>query len=150
VVVNTVTQVVCGLTHSLSPFVLVEQTLEFGGFFGPKAPPKFNDARAGDTIGVQFGMGGDAGLSIFPDGTPTVSQIDCGTGAVVDGTTEVATGTLKYNKRTERYTYNWTTSKTWKGTCRELTFTFEDGPTVSLWYRLGPVAGSGHPRGHGG
>jgi hypothetical protein len=144
---NTETQVICGLTSSLSPFVIVERTFEFGGFFGPKAPPQFNDAKAGDTIGVQFSMGGDAGLAIFAADTPTFTQIDCTTGAVI-GTAEAATGTLKYSKRTERYTYSWTTSKTWKGTCQELTLTFQDGSTAAVWYRFGTVTGGGHPHGH--
>jgi hypothetical protein len=146
---DIVTEVICGLTDSLSPFVIVEQSFSFSGFFGPKAPPQFNDAKAGDTIGVQFGMGGDAGLSIFADGTPTSTQVDCATGVVI-GTPAATTGTLKYNRRTARYTYNWATDATWKGTCRELTFTFQDGSTATVWYRLGPVTRSPKPHGHGG
>jgi hypothetical protein len=131
------TQTICGTTSSLSPFAIVERTYTFGGFFGPKAPPVFNEVKAGATVGVQFSLGGNLGLSIFADGTPTYQQISCTTGAPI-GTATAATGTLKYNKKTGLYTFGWVTSKTWKNTCRELTLTFRDGSTASVWYRLRP------------
>ncbi|HUQ44712.1 MAG TPA: PxKF domain-containing protein [Candidatus Limnocylindria bacterium] len=135
--VDTVNDQICGITSSLSPFVIIERTYVFGGFVGPKAPPTINGAKAGSTIGIKFSLGGDLGLGVFADGTPTVRQISCSTGDSI-GAAAAATGTLKYARRTSLYAYSWVTMKTWKNTCRELTLTFRDGSSVSVWYRLKP------------
>jgi hypothetical protein len=135
--VDTVNNRICGATNALSPFVLAERTYRFGGFQGPKAPPKVNDAKAGDTIGLQFGLGGDFGLDVFVAGAPTTRQIDCTTGAAI-GSEAAAGGSLKYNQKKDTYTFNWTTLKAWKNTCRSVTLTFRDGTHASLWYRLKP------------
>lgn len=135
--VDTINHIICGSTDSLSPFVLAERTYQFGGFQGPKAPPKINDVKAGDTIGLQFGLGGDFGLDVFADGTPTMRQIDCATGAAI-GSETAATGSLKYASKKGIYTYSWVTLKTWKNTCRQVTLTFRDETVAALWYRLRP------------
>lgn len=135
--VDTENQVVCGITDSLSPFVIAERDYLFGGFMGPKAPPLFNDVKAGTTVGIQFSLGGDVGLSIFAAGSPQVRQLDCTTG-VLDLVAQDAVGTLKYNRNSGLYTYNWVTQKSWKNTCRQVLLTFRDGDTAAVWYRLKP------------
>jgi hypothetical protein len=135
--VDTENDRICGSTDSLSPFVIVEPTYAFGGFVGASSPPELNQAKAGSSIGVQFSLGGDLGLSIFGDTPPAVRQLDCVAGEPAS-TAQAAVGTLKYNARKGLYTFNWKTVKTWKNTCRELTLTFGDGSTASVWYRLRP------------
>jgi hypothetical protein len=133
--VDTDNDTICGLTDSLSPFVIVERSYAFEGFLGIKAPPLVNDAKAGATVGIQFSLGGDLGLSIFGSYTPFVRQFDCTTGDFA-ATAQDATGTLKYTAKKGTYTFGWKTDKKWKNTCRELTLTFGDGSSVSVLYRL--------------
>jgi hypothetical protein len=130
---DTVNDSICGTSDSLSPFVLAERSYQFSGFHGPKAPPKLNDVKAGDTVGLQFGLGGDLGLSVLAAGSPAVRQLNCTT-LVFDLVAQDAVGTLKFRKGT--YTYTWVTLKAWKNTCREISVTFKDGTTASVWYRF--------------
>ncbi len=47
----------------------------FTGFFSPvKAAPDLNTAKAGQTVPLKFGLGGDRGLDIFANG-PTATQV---------------------------------------------------------------------------
>ena len=133
--IRSAEEVICGETNSLSPFVIAERTYAFSAFFGPKAPPQLNDAKAGTTIGLQFSLGGNFGLDIFEPGWPVLQRIDCATGATI-GVPDTTTVSLKYNKRTDRYTFSFGTQKAWKNTCRSLTITLRDGTSAAVWYRL--------------
>ena len=135
--IDTLNQIVCGLTTSLSPFVLVERTYAFGGFFGSKAPPQVNDAKAGDTVGIQFALGGNLGLDVLAAGSPSFRAVSCSTLAPMDAAA-AASGTLKFNAKTGRYTYSWMSMKAWKNTCRELTLTFRDGSAATVVFRFKP------------
>ena len=130
--------VVCGEADSFSPFALIERELAFAGFFGVKAPPHVNEARAGGLIGIQFSLGGDVGLDIFQSGSPTVGQVDCTTGAAIGGSAAAASGTpsLKFNAKTQRYTYQWKTDKAWKNTCQRLVLTFRDGSSAEVIFHF--------------
>ena len=121
--------VVCGEAESFSPFALVEREYSFAGFFGAKAAPQLNLAKASDTIGIQFSMGSDIGLAIFQDGSPSVQRVDCVSGELMGSPTTAATGSpaLKFNPKTQRYTFQWKTDKAWKDSCRLLVLTFGDG-----------------------
>jgi len=102
----------------------------FGGFDSPiDNAPTVNAAKAGSTIPVKFTLGGDQGLGILADGSPTSSAFDCGTSSDLDDieeTVDVGSG-LSYNPDTGRYQYLWKTSKQWAGTCRELDIELADG-----------------------
>ena len=133
--IDTLNQLVCGLTTSLSPFVLVERSYAFGGFFGSKAPPQVNEAKAGATVGIQFSLGGNLGLDVFAPASPSVRTVNCATLAPLEAAA-AASGTLKFNVKTGRYTYAWTSAKAWKNTCRELTLTFRDGSSATVVFRF--------------
>jgi hypothetical protein len=135
--VDDVNGVVCGFTSSFSPFLLAERTYDFQGFFGIKPLPQLNDRKAGDAIGVQFSLGGNVGLTIFDDGSPTWQLADCATGAAIgDPNIAPAAAALKFNEHTGRYTFSWKTEKSWKGSCRLLTLTFRDGTAASALFRF--------------
>ena len=54
----------------------------------------------------------------------------CDSGAPVDDIEQIASSgdaTLSYDPATDQYTYVWKTTKSWAGTCRRLTVTFNDG-----------------------
>ena len=128
---DTVNDVICGVSSSLSPFVLAEPAMAFTGFFQPVDNLALNRAKAGAGVPVKFSLGGDFGLDIFTDGYPSVSQIAC-PGTTVDAieqTVSVGASHLVYDATTNRYTYLFKTSKSWAGTCRELTLLFSDGST---------------------
>jgi hypothetical protein len=77
---------------------------------------------------VKFSLGGDQGRDIFADGSPTSQQINCDSTEPVDPVEETVTAgssNLSYDATTD--TYVWKTNKGWKGTCRELVITLNDG-----------------------
>jgi hypothetical protein len=109
---------------------------DFGGFVKPiLPPPSVNKATAGKTVKVSFSLGGNYGLDIFEAGSPTSVQTACPTGGTI-GSPSATTGTLTYKARTGLYTYTWTTPKAWKGSCRQLTFDFDDGSQQLLNFRF--------------
>jgi predicted extracellular nuclease len=101
------------------------------GFFQPiDNLPMWNQAKAGSSIPVKFGLGGDKGLNIFESGFPTSIQIACNTDAPLDAIEQTITAggsTLTYDPLTGQYIYVWKTVKGWAGTCRLLTVTLVDG-----------------------
>jgi hypothetical protein len=101
----------------------------FTGFFAPvNNRPDLNLAKAGSSIPVKFGLGGDQGLGVFAAGYPKSQPIDCGDSADLDGIEATATAGasgLSYDPVADRYTYVWKTSKDWTG-CRQLVLKFND------------------------
>jgi hypothetical protein len=129
-------------TYSAAP--RVTQTMQvvwlFTGFLSPLAnPPSFNDATAGATVPVKFGLGGYVGLNIFAAGSPSSAPLACPTTAAVTAVVAASTtrtGGLSYDARTGVYTYSWVTSKGWKNGCRKLTVTLADGTTHEAYFRF--------------
>ena len=106
---------------------------EFAGFHGPlKAAPQETTVRAGRSVPLIFGLGGDYGLGVIQDGAPTVQRVDCATGAPL-GAAQTASSPgdsgLAYDPVTARYTWPWQTLSAWRGTCQTLVLTLDDGST---------------------
>jgi uncharacterized protein len=100
----------------------------FTGFFPPVQPaPALNDTKAGQTVPVKFGLGGDRGLDIFASG-PTVTPVDCSSGSPT-GSPDTAVGSLHYDPTSGQYIYTWKTDKAWTSSCQRLGFTLVDGTT---------------------
>ena len=136
--VDTVNDIICGSTSSLSPFVLAERTYAFTGFFQPVDNSALNRAKAGAGVPVKFSLGGDFGLGIFAEGYPSVSVIQC-PGTTVDSieeTVAVGSSELVYDPSTDQYVYLFKTSKAWAGTCRQLVLTFIDGTTRTVDFQF--------------
>jgi CSLREA domain-containing protein/uncharacterized repeat protein (TIGR01451 family) len=137
---DTTTDVICGLTGSFSPFVVVERDYRFSGFLDPVDElPVVNQARGGQAIPVVFGLGGDLGLNVFATGFPASQRVACDTGQLLDQVeATVASGSsfLSYDPLTERYTYVWKTEKSWANTCRRLVLTFRDGSTAEAAFKF--------------
>jgi len=92
--------------------------------------PSFNKLKAGGSVPVKFSLGSNLGLEIFANGYPTSVGISCPTSAasVLSGKISSAnTSKLTYDAKTNQYTYNWKTDKTWASTCRQLILRFLDG-----------------------
>jgi hypothetical protein len=96
-------------------------------------------ANAGRTIPLSFGLGGDEGLDVLEPGSPSSRQVDCGSGAPIGAESPVESvgGGLRYDAEGERYLYNWKTSKSWGGTCRELYLRLDDGSEHTATFRFG-------------
>ncbi|HET9345621.1 MAG TPA: PxKF domain-containing protein [Candidatus Limnocylindrales bacterium] len=105
---------------------------DFQGFFAPLAnPPKVVEARAGDTIAVAFGLGGDQGLGVLAAGSPESAPVDCATlSPLSSAVPTIAARSLDFVKaQGGRYRYQWVTPRAWRGTCRELRVTLVDDTT---------------------
>jgi hypothetical protein len=97
---------------------------DFYGFASPAfAYPTQNVMKAGENVPLKFSLHGDQGSNIFAAGSPAWAP--CG---AVDQPTP-AGGTLSYNASTDRYTFLAASSKSWVGTCYELSMTLNDGTT---------------------
>src|SRR5207248_685271 len=86
----------------------------FSGFIGI-SNSGFNTPKAGDTVGMNFSLNGNQGLSVIASGQPVSYPADCTTGTP----TGAATGTvgfLAYFPLTTLYTYQWSTVLAWKHT----------------------------------
>lgn len=103
----------------------------FAGFFAPvDNPPTLNKVKAGARVPVRFSLDGDQGLGIFAEGSPTSEEIACVAGTTIDPIEQTLSGrpsSLSYDAATDTYTYAWKTQKGWRGTCRELIVTLDDG-----------------------
>lgn len=136
--VDTDNDRICGETTSLSPFVLAERVQQFSGFFQPVDNSSINRVKAGAGVPVKFSLGGDFGLDVFADGYPSVTQIACPGMSVdaIEQTVSVGSSHLVYDAAADQYVYLFKTSKSWAGTCRELTMVFSDGTTRSAAFDL--------------
>jgi hypothetical protein len=102
---------------------------DFSGFGSPAAPyPTAASAKAGSGIPLKFSLAGDQGLDVVSGATWT----PCG-----GGDSSPASGSLSYNRSSQRYTYQATTAKAWNGTCRDLALTLRDGTTHRARFTFG-------------
>lgn len=110
-----------------------EPAYAFDGFFAPvNNLPVVNRMAAGRAVPIKFSLGGDQGLGILADGSPSSQRVDCASGAttdVIEQTVTAGSSSLAYDPGVDRYQYVWKTSKNWAGTCRKLTLTLDDGTT---------------------
>ncbi|MBR7837064.1 PxKF domain-containing protein [Actinospica durhamensis] len=70
---------------------------------------------------MKFSLGAHDGLDVIAPGYPTVTQVNCSTGAPINtGTlTDTAGGSgLTYGAASDTYTYVWKTAKAMAGTCQ--------------------------------
>jgi hypothetical protein len=92
-------------------------------------PLTTNVVKAGRSIPVKFGLGGDQGLEIFAAGYPKSGTIPANPNASVDPIETVSAGAsgLSYDAASDQYTYVWKTDKAWSGQTRELVLKLTDG-----------------------
>jgi hypothetical protein len=99
--------------------------------FGPPVndAPMRNGIKAGAAVPLKFSLGGDRGLAIFAEGSPSSQAVSCDTSTPYDAVEQTVTAgnsALSYNASSDSYTYVWKTSSAWSG-CRKLTLAFADG-----------------------
>jgi hypothetical protein len=86
--------------------------------------------KAGTSVPVKFGLGGNRGLAIFAPGSPASVQVGCSSSqpeAPLEQIDSPGASGLTYDSSSQRYHYVWRTNKAWAGTCRQLIVTLVDG-----------------------
>jgi probable HAF family extracellular repeat protein len=123
---NTATEVICGTTTSLSPFLVAQTLYDFTGFFSPVKNQDLNPVKAGSTVPIKFSLGGSFGLGVLASGSPVSTVIPCASGAMGSGGEPTASvgGGLSFDG--DKYSYHWKTDRSWTG-CRQLIVTLDDG-----------------------
>jgi alpha-tubulin suppressor-like RCC1 family protein len=102
----------------------------FSGFFSPVDNlPTVNSAQAGSAIPVKFNLGGDKGLSILAQGSPSSTVYTCNTAPLdaIEETVAASTSSLRYDGL--QYIYVWKTDKAWARSCRQFLLKLADGTT---------------------
>jgi probable HAF family extracellular repeat protein len=106
-------------------------------FSGVKIPPAFNEVVAGRAVSVSFSLGGNFGLAIFDEDSPTFERIACGasaSGAPIEPTSVAPPGRLFYKPQVDRYAYASKTDRNWAGTCRSLTLRLNDWSSHVVYF----------------
>lgn len=103
---------------------------DFAGFFKPVPnPPAMLTVAAGDQVVLKFSLGGDQGLGVLAAGYPQSAPIACGTSPdLTSGTPTSSRRGLQFVPTAGgRYSYAWSTSTSWAGTCRQVVLLLDDG-----------------------
>ena len=112
----------------------------FTGFFAPVVnPPVLNKVEAGYSIPVKFSLNGNQGLQIFNAGYPASQQIACTSGLPVNASVQsinASTVNVSYNAKTDRYSFDWKTTTSWKNTCRQLIIKLKDNSTYTANFKF--------------
>jgi dipeptidyl aminopeptidase/acylaminoacyl peptidase len=108
-------------------------TYPFNGFLAPLTNGAVYDLRPGDSVPLKFSLGADYGLDVLTSATQ--QEEDCASGQLL-GPAASAAGTLTYNGSLGRYLYDWTSDKSWSGTCRAVTLTLRDGTSHRADFRM--------------
>ncbi len=88
-------------------------------------------------VRIDFSLSGYKGANLY--GSPPVSQrINCISGNPMGAILQIQTrgGAVNYNGTFDFYSTTWRTQSAWRGTCRRLTLSFNDGTTRSLDFRF--------------
>ena len=107
----------------------------FAGFFSP-FNADVNTARAGDTLPLRFSLSGYQGMDVLEPGWPQFDPVPCDAGVRLDSG-HTATGSLDYNAKLDRYTYNWASPKALAGTCAQVVVKLRDGTLHRVGFRFG-------------
>jgi|GEM_PF-2432249 len=135
------TAVTCSATDAAGQAGSAEFTVnvvyDWTGFLAPIDDPGsdgtqvLNTLKAGSTVPVKFGLGGDFGLAVL-NGAVGSKPIACTPGAPTGAIEELvpsnSPGGLTYTPDTGSYQFNWKTEKSFTG-CRQLVLTLADGTT---------------------
>lgn len=101
-------------------------------------PPVLNELKAGQTVPLKFGLGGNHGLDVLAAGSPASVRIGCATGGIVDpleSTSTPGSSAFAYDPVTNLYHYNWKTDRSWVG-CRRLVLKLDDGTVHEADFRF--------------
>jgi plastocyanin len=99
----------------------------FDGFSSPLvAEPASTTFRAGDTVPAKFSLRGNRGPNVLA----RAAWRPCSAGTT---DSSPASGSFGYSAGPDRYTFQWSTDKSWSGSCKELLLTLQDGSTHAAY-----------------
>jgi len=120
-----------GEASSAADSVTISVVYNFTGFFSPVDNlPIQNEVKAGSAMPVKFSLAGNQGLGIFATGYPKSQSISCSSTVpsdVIEETVTAGSSGLSYDAANDQYKYVWATTKSWKGSCRQLIVKLNDG-----------------------
>lgn len=97
-------------------------------------------AKAGSSLPITFGLGGDRGLGVLAEGSPRSVRVDCNSFgepvAELTPTEQPGERSLTYAAGSAEYQYVWKSDKSWAGTCRMFVLELIDETTHSLAVRF--------------
>jgi 6-phosphogluconolactonase (cycloisomerase 2 family) len=89
--------------------------------------------KAGSVVPIAFSLGGEHGLDVLADGSPSSVRVDCGaTGVASGGSPAHSADGLQFDAAKGVYTFAWQTRSSWAGTCRAFQVTLQDGSAHQL------------------
>jgi hypothetical protein len=107
---------------------------------GTDATPVYNSAKAGQSIPVKFGLGGNQGLNIIAARNPKVTSVNCDTSATVvpieEYVTSTANGGLTYEATADQYNYVWKTQSTYVNKCFKFDLQLTDGTSHEAYFKF--------------
>jgi 6-phosphogluconolactonase (cycloisomerase 2 family) len=117
------------VTHSYT--VTAPPEPGFDGFAGPIHDGSV--VKAGSVVPIAFSLGGDHGLDVLADGSPSSVRVDCGAGADASGGWPAhSSDGLQFDADNGVYTFAWQTRSSWAGTCRAFQVQLHDGSVHQL------------------
>jgi hypothetical protein len=117
----------------------------WSGFFSPVDNPtstsfNWNSAKAGQSIPVKFGLGGNQGLNIIAAGYPKVTSVNCVSSATVNPIEQYAASTaeggLTYDASADQYNYIWKTQSTYVNKCFKFDLQLTDGTSHVAYFKF--------------
>jgi 6-phosphogluconolactonase len=121
------------VTHSYTVTAPPEPTFE--GFVGPIQDGSV--VKAGSVVPIAFSLGGDHGLDVLADGSPTSVRVDCdAAGQASGGYPARSDDGLQYDGASGAYTFAWRTRSSWAGTCRAFQLQLRGGSFEQLVVRF--------------
>ena len=107
------------------------EPFNFTGFLSPvDMAPTVNVTKAGRTIPIKFRLGGNQGLEVLAEGSPSSVLHACLRSAPQDTIETSLTGgegALTYDEGADLYTYTWKTPKSFANSCRTFVLELSDG-----------------------
>jgi hypothetical protein len=117
-----------------------EVLFDFNGFLRPVLnPPAVNRVQAGLAVPIRFKLGGDQGMDVLAEGSPSVRRVACDSRAPrndIDARIPQRSSSLHFAPKRSIYTYLWKTDKSWAGSCRELALELIDGSVHRATFRF--------------
>ena len=140
---NTDTDTICGVSSSLSPFVPMEASYHFVGFFEPvQNPMVVNLGKAGSSIPLKWQLRAEGGgfvSALFAVKINSPTQIGCSESSLLNDLVQpYSSGSsgLHYDFSSNQYIYTWRTAKSMKGNCYRFDVEFTNREKKSAYFQL--------------
>jgi hypothetical protein len=112
----------------------------FCGFFPPVAnPPTVNPVSAGSSVPMKwrlYAADGTQRTALTAVKSITLQRFNCSTKKNVGRSETLSKASLKYDQGQQQYNYGFSTLASWRGTCGQVTITFDDKTSKFALFRF--------------